>query len=192
MIPRLARDIRNELPEVKGYSERNIGYMIRFAHEYGPPPILQRLVAKLTGIQQLVVHLPWGQNIILMEKVKDHAVRYWYMRASLQQGWSRDVLALMIEGQAHERQGNAVTNFVERLPPQQSDMAQQALKDPYIFDFLTLDEPFHERELETALVRHLEKFLIELGQGFAFVGRQVHVDVGDEDFYTPAIIRAWG
>jgi predicted nuclease of restriction endonuclease-like (RecB) superfamily len=106
------------------------------------------------------------------------------MRAVIQNGWSRDVLALMIDSRAHERQGKAVSNFAERLPPAQSDLAQQTLKDPYLFDFLTLEEPFHERELETTLVRHLEKFLVELGQGFAFVGRQVHMDVGEEDFYV--------
>jgi len=210
IIPRLARDIRNEMPEVKGFSERNIGYMIRFAREYGPRVILQQPVAKLETLsilpppvaklpnksestskaafgasilQPLVAKLPWTHNVILMEKIKDIFVRGWYMQSTLQQGWSSDVLALMINNRTHERQGKAITNFAERLPPLQSDLAQQVLKDPFIFDFLTLEEPFHERELETSLVRHLEKFLIELGQGFAFVGRQVHLDVGDQDFY---------
>jgi predicted nuclease of restriction endonuclease-like (RecB) superfamily len=188
VIPRLSRDIRNELPEVKGFSERNIDRMIAFYREYpglenaiSPP-----LVAKLEPaaiLQPLAAKLPWTHNVILMEKVKDLSVRGWYMQTTLQQGWSSDVLALMIDGRAHERQGKAITNFADRLPPVQSDLARQVLKDPFIFDFLTLEEPFHERELETSLVRHLEKFLIELGQGFAFVGRQVHLDVGDEDFY---------
>jgi len=105
------------------------------------------------------------------------------MRQIIEQGWSRNTLALMITGSAYERQGQAVSNFADRLPPAQSDLAQQTLKDPYIFDFLTLTEPFKERELETELVRQLEKFLLELGQGFAFVGRQYKVEVGDEDFY---------
>jgi predicted nuclease of restriction endonuclease-like (RecB) superfamily len=118
-----------------------------------------------------------------MEKVKDLPTRYWYMLAAIEQGWSRDVLAAMIKNRAHARQGNALTNFATRLPSPQSDLARQVLKDPYIFDFLTLEEPFHEREMETDLIRHLEKFLIELGQGFAFVGRQFHLDVEDEDFY---------
>ncbi|MCX6993579.1 MAG: PDDEXK nuclease domain-containing protein [Kiritimatiellaeota bacterium] len=214
VIPRLSRDIRNEMPEVKGFSERNIGYMIRFAGEYGEPLILQQPVAKLTGttkgpqlaaqighpeilpqavaktegiltiLQQLVAELPWGQNIVLMEKVKDLPARLWYMQRILEHGWSRPVLHLMIESRAHERQGKAVTNFIQKLPPPQSDLAQQVLKDPYIFDFLTLQEPFHEREMEISLIRHLEKFLLELGQGFAFVGRQFHLDVGDDDFYV--------
>lgn len=201
VIPRLARDIRNELPEVKGFSERNIGYMIRFAREYGEP-ILQQAAAKLPGkaisppplsklpepvklpiVQQLAAQIPWFHHVLLMEKVPDLSVRLWYMRQIIEQGWSRNTLALMITGSAYERQGQAVSNFADRLPPAQSDLAQQTLKDPYIFDFLTLEEPFHERELETHLVRHLEKFLVELGQGFAFVGRQVHVDVGEDDFY---------
>lgn len=199
IIPRLACDIHSDMPEVKGFSERNIGYMVRFAQEYGPHVILQQPVAKLPDasilppavaklgsaaiLQPLVAKLPWGHNVLLMEKIKDISARGWYMHAVLQQGWSRDVLSMMIDSRAHERQGKAVTNFAERLPPVQSDLAQQVLKDPFIFDFLTLEEPFHEHELETSLVKHLEKFLIELGQGFAFVGRQVHVEVGDEDFY---------
>jgi predicted nuclease of restriction endonuclease-like (RecB) superfamily len=119
-----------------------------------------------------------------MEKVKDRDDRLWYMRQTLHHGWSRNILSLMISSGAHARQGQAITNFPDRLPSPQSDLAVQSLKDPYVFDFLTLEEPFHERELETGLVRHLERFLLELGQGFAFVGRQYHLDVGDEDFYV--------
>lgn len=127
--------------------------------------------------------IPWGHHALLMEKIKNLPDRIWYMQATLEHGWSRPVLFHMIEGRAHERQGKAVHNFEVRLPSPQSDMAQQALKDPYVFDFLTLEEPFHERELETGLIRHLEKFLMELGQGFAFVGRQYHLDIGEDDFY---------
>ncbi|MGD9973489.1 MAG: YhcG family protein [Desulfatirhabdiaceae bacterium] len=206
VIPRLALDLKNELPEIKGFSERNIGYMIRFAREYGIRSILQQPVAKLDGtdspvekvpqpsaqlpekndpsiVQGLIVQIPWGHNILLMEKVKDFEVRRWYMRQIIEQGWNRDTLTAMIKGRAHERQGKAVSNFNVRLPSPQSEMARQLLKDPYLFDFLTLEEPFHERELETGLVRHLEKFLLELGSGFAFVGRQYHLEVSDRDFY---------
>ncbi len=206
IIPRLARDIRNELPEVKGFSERNIGYMIRFFREYGDPPFLQQAVAKLPGstakaedllqpvansgisgnkpnLQQLVAKISWGHNILLMEKVKDLPTRLWYMHQTIEHGWSRNTLTAMIKGNAHDRQGQAVSNFSTRLPAPQSDLAQQMLKDPYVFDFLTLVEPFHERELETGLIRHLEKFLLELGSGFAFVGRQYHLEVSDKDFY---------
>jgi len=195
VIPRLSRDIRNELPEVKGFSERNIGYMIRFAREYpilhqpgakllpdskrpkspapGMPelPILHQVGAKLAAnadtLRDLVVRLPWKHNVLLFEKIDDLDTRLWYMRQTIQNGWSRNVLEMMIDTEAHLRQGKSINNFADQLPPAQSDLAVQALKDPYIFDFLTLEEPFHERELETELLRHLEKFLIELGQGFA-------------------------
>jgi predicted nuclease of restriction endonuclease-like (RecB) superfamily len=131
----------------------------------------------------VIRHISWGHHILLIERVKDLSARLWYMRQTLAQGWSRSVLALMIDGCAHLRQGKAVTNFDQQLPPLQSDLATQVIKDPYIFDFLTLEEPFHERELETGLLIHVEKFLLELGQGFAFVGRQYHLDVGEDDFY---------
>jgi len=206
IIPRLAADLKNELPEVKGFSERNIGYMIRFAREYGTFSILQQPVAKsgradnkmetmpqtVTQVpgtndiaigRQLVEQIPWGHNILLIEKVKDLPTRLWYMHQVIEQGWSRETLAVMIKGKAHDRQGQAVSNFASRLPAPQSELARQLLKDPYLFDFLTLEEPFHERELETGLVRHLEKFLLELGSGFAFVGRQYHLEVSNRDFY---------
>ena len=208
VIPRLSRDLRNELPEIKGYSERNLKRMIRFFREYPllrtkvPQPVAQltdqardekvpRPVAQLLpaaeeqedNIWEYILNLPWSQNFLLIEKFKDLSVRRWYMQQALENGWGRDVLALMIKGRAHERQGQAVSNFDFILPPPQSDMAKQTFKDPYIFDFLTLDTPFREREIELGLIRHLEKFLLELGQGFAFVGRQVHIDVEEEDFY---------
>ncbi len=204
VIPRLSQDIRNDLPEVKGFSERNIGRMIAFYREYQDLgiSILPQAVAKLESdekvpqtvaklasdatleiLQQLVAQIPWGHNILLMQKVKDHSTRLWYMRQTLENGWSRSVLQLMIDSNAHQRQGQAITNFETRLPSPQSDLAQQTLKDPYIFDFLTLDQPFRERELETGLLEHLEKFLLELGQGFAFIGRQYHLDIGEQDFY---------
>lgn len=118
-----------------------------------------------------------------MAKVKDAAARRWYMEATVRNGWSRNILLMQIETAAHRRQGKAVSNFAARLPPSESDLVQQTLKDPYIFDFLTLEAGFHERELETGLIRHLEKFLLELGQGFAFVGRQFRLDLGDQDFH---------
>ncbi len=206
IIPRLSRDIRNELPEVKGFSERNIGYMVRFFREYGESPILQQAVAKLPEsstkdetffqsgektapkdnhlkLQQHVAKIPWGHNILLMEKVKDLPIRLWYIRQTIEQGWSRDTLATMITKKTYERHGQSVSNFSTRLPSPQSELASQMVKDPYLFDFLTLEEPFHERELETGLIRHLENFLLELGSGFAFVGRQYHLVVSNKDFY---------
>jgi predicted nuclease of restriction endonuclease-like (RecB) superfamily len=174
VIPKLSKDIRNELPEIKGFSVRNLQRMIKFYKEYSS------LDKKMP---QAVAQLPWGHNILLIEKVKNIDKRFWYMQEAIKEGWSRNILLMMIKRDAYKRQGESITNFAIRLPQIQSDLANQTLKDPYIFDFLTLEEPFHERELETELVKHLEQFLIELGQGFAFVGRQYHLDIGDNDFY---------
>jgi len=208
VIPRLARELNNELTELKGFSERNIGRMIAFYREYPHAgEILPQPAAKLPGPTkstrtaarnrevkllpqaaaripaELLWSIPWYHHIVLMEKVKDEAARRWYMEQTLANGWSRNVLLLMVKSAAHLRQGKALTNFDRLLPAPQSDLVRQTLKDPYIFDFLTLEEPFHERELETGLLHQLERFLLELGQGFAFVGRQFHVEVGDGDFY---------
>jgi predicted nuclease of restriction endonuclease-like (RecB) superfamily len=194
VIPRLAKDLHNELPEEKGFSERNIKLMVQFFREYPTlfalEAIGQPLVAQLpsdapdTKIRQLAVaQIPWAHNVLLMQRVKDRATRLWYAETTFTNGWSRNILAMQIETAAHKRLGNATSNFSARLPAPQSDLVRQALKDPYLFDFLTLAEPFHERELEIGLIRHLEKFLLELGQGFAFVGRQHHLEVGDQDFY---------
>jgi predicted nuclease of restriction endonuclease-like (RecB) superfamily len=208
VIPRLAAELKNELPELKGFSERNIKRMLAFHREYPDPSVIPQ--ANLAGVQasekvpqpvaqirsrskvpqavaqlpaSLLWLLPWAHHVILMEKAKDLPTRLWYMEQTLANGWSRNLLAFQIDSNAHARHGKAVSNFAAILPTPQSDLAQETLRDPYIFDFLTLTEPFHERELETELVRHLEKFLMELGQGFAFVGRQYRLDVGDEDFY---------
>jgi predicted nuclease of restriction endonuclease-like (RecB) superfamily len=207
VIPRLAKELKTDLPEIKGFSERNIDHMIAFHRsypvpsEFSPPPVAKlahpekvpQAVAKLPArigqdplarlSDSLLWCVPWAHHVILIEKVKDLPTRRWYMEQTLVNGWSRNILALQIDAQAHARHGKAVSNFAAMLPAPQSDLVQQTLKDPYMFDFLTLAEPFHERELETALVRHLEKFLLELGRGFAFVGRQYRLDVGNEDFY---------
>jgi predicted nuclease of restriction endonuclease-like (RecB) superfamily len=138
----------------------------------------------LAKLQPLVAQLPWGHNVILIEKVKNLRARLWYVQQTITHGWSRNILALQIKSAAYEQRGKAIHNFHATLPPPQSDLAAQVLKDPYIFDFLTLAEPFRERELELALLAHVEKLLLELGQGFAFVGRQFHLDVGSDDFYV--------
>lgn len=207
VIPRLAIDLKNELPEEKGFSERNLKYMIRFAREYPPQPIVQRAVAQLQKadpgaattispplansetssmlslVQRSVAQIPWGHNITLMERIKDLPTRLWYARKTLEQGWSRDTLTAQIKTRAHERQGGAVTNFPATLPEVHASLARSLLKDPYLFDFLTLEEPFHERELETGLLSHIQKFLLELGRGFAFVGRQYRLEVSGREFY---------
>ena len=208
VIPRLALKLKNELPDLKGFSERNIKLMLAFYREYpNPGEFVQQAVSQLPGasrspqrvaktlppakVQPPVAQLPapifwsvpWAHHVVIVQKIKDLATRRWYMEQTLANGWSLNILALQIGARAHARHGKAASNFAALLPAPQSDLAQQALKDPYVFDFLTLTEPFQERELEIELVRHLEKFLLELGQGFAFVGRQFRLDVGDEDFY---------
>lgn len=191
VIPRLARDIRNELPEVKGFSERNLKRMLAFYRAYATDAeFVPQAVAQTDGATPaaqvpptLLMSIPWGHHILLLERVKNRKHRDWYMTQTLANGWSRSVLALQVDNHAHRRHGATINNFALSLPAPQSDLAQQAMKDPYIFDFLTLETGFHERELETGLVRHLEKFLLELGQGFAFVGRQYPLAVGSEDFY---------
>ena len=204
VIPKLAADLKNELSEVKGFSETNLKRMTQFYRAYprlgsiGPQPVPQLADSDLGApvvpqfpetsildevLCSLAVQITWSQNIILLQKVKDLDERRWYMEQTLAQGWGRDGLALMIKSQAHRRQGAAVTNFARQLPSPQSDLARQSLKDPYLFDFLTLDEPFRERELETSLVRHIESFLMELGVGFAFIGRQHKLSVDNDDFY---------
>ena len=207
VIPRLALRLKNELPKLKGFSERNIDRMTAFYRAYPvpadfSPPVVAKLVrstkAPLRAAKaslpiaaesapagdSLLWSVPWAHHVVLMEKQKDLATRVWYMQQTLANGWSRNVLGLQLGARAHARHGKAVSNFASILPAPQSDLVQQALKDPYIFDFLTLTEPFQERELETELVRHLERFLLELGQGFAFVGRQYRLEVGGEDFYV--------
>ena len=197
VIPRLALDLKNALPELKGFSARNLDRMIAFARAYPQPAdfspqavakshphlISPQAVAKLDAAS-LLWQLPWGHHALLLEKVKPLANRGWYMAQTISNSWSRNTLALQIDSAAFERQGQAISNFAQRLPAPQSELAQQTLKDPYIFDFLTIDAQFHERELETALIIHLEKFLLELGQGFAFVGRQHLLTVSEKDFYV--------
>lgn len=173
VIPRLANDLKNEFADLKGYSERNLGYMLRFANEYPDKSILQQLVAKL----------PWGHNILLMEKVKDIDTRIWYIHQCIENQWSRETLSSQIKNKLNERQGKAVSNFQKTLPLPVSDLAQQTLKDPYIFDFLTLDTEYREKDIEDQLVQHVSKFLLELGKGFAFVGQQYHLKVSQNDYY---------
>ncbi|HRY47800.1 MAG TPA: PDDEXK nuclease domain-containing protein [Candidatus Paceibacterota bacterium] len=191
VLTRLAADLHNELPEVKGFSVRNLKLMTQFFREYpdfaaiGQPPVAQSSADSAAAQiwRRAVSQLTWAHNVILIQKVKHLPTRLWYARKAFEHGWSRDVLSLQIQSRAHERQGKAITNFERTLPPPQSDLATQLLKDPYLFDFLTLEKPFHERELEIGLLQHLQDFLVELGAGFAFVGRQLHMEVGEDDFY---------
>lgn len=134
-------------------------------------------------MQRTVAQIPWRSNITLLDKIKDPELRLWYAQKTIENGFGKDMLVFQIESQLHIRQGNAVTNFPETLPPLDSDLANQSLKDPYIFNFLGNAGAIKERELEQKLIDHIQKFLLELGQGFAFVGRQVHLELGDSDYY---------
>ncbi len=201
IVERLATDLHRAFPDLGGFSRTNLYRMRAFylawpeADTIVPRPVGQsampagskivpRPVGQLAGaIRPLpVAELPWSHNVILIEKIAEPAERLWYAAQAIQSGWSRDVLELQIETGLHHRQGRAVTNFSHTLPQPQSDLAQQILKDPYVFDFLTLAGDARERELEDALTDHLRDFLLELGAGFAFVGRQVRLEVGGEDF----------
>jgi len=190
-VDRLAADLQKAFPGVRGFSASNVSRMRAFFLAYsGEPEISAQPVPKSSdrapGKNQPPVPLaeiPWGHNVVLLFKVADLAERLWYAAKTLEHGWSRPVLTVQIESDLYRRQGKVVSNFAATLPPPQSDLAQQSLKDPYLFDFLTLHEDAVERDLEQQLIDHIQKFLLELGAGFAFVGRQVHIVVGDDDFY---------
>jgi predicted nuclease of restriction endonuclease-like (RecB) superfamily len=172
VIDRLAADLHREFPEMTGFSPRNLKYMRAFAEAWPDESI----------VQQLVAQIPWGHNVRILDYVKDTPEREWYVRATIQNGWSRNVLVHQIESGLYHRQGKAATNFTRTLPSPQSELAQQVVKDPYNFEFLTVTEEARERDLERALVQQLRDFLLELGVGFAFVGSQYRIQVGGEEF----------
>ena len=173
VIDRLAADLKSAFPGVQGYSTRNIKYMRAFAEAW-PDETLVRQVAS---------QIPWGHNVRLLDYVSDAKVRLWYAQQTIENGWSRSVLEMQIQSRLHERQGKAVANFERTLPAPLSDLARELLKDPYNFDFLTLHDAAVERDLERGLLTHVRQFLLELGAGFAFVGSQYHLEVGESDFY---------
>ena len=174
VIDRMSVDLKKEFPAIKGFSPRNLKYMRKFAETWTDFEIVQRTVAQI----------PWRSNITLMHKIKEPKLRLWYAKKTIEYGFGKDMLVFQIETELHKREGNAVTNFEQAImPPATSDMAQQVMKDPYVFDFVGNDKHLRERELENQLVNHIQKFLIELGQGFAFVGKQVHLELGGSDFY---------
>lgn len=173
IIDQLSKDLRNAFPEMKGFSERNLKYMRKFADEYTDFKFVQEVLAQLT----------WYHNVTLLEKISDQEVRRFYIKNAIEHGWSRNIMVMQIEKGLHQRQGQAITNFNDKLPHPLSELAHHTLKDPYIFDFLSVGKEAQEREIEKALIDHVEKFLLELGAGFAFVGRQYHLEVGKKDFY---------
>jgi predicted nuclease of restriction endonuclease-like (RecB) superfamily len=199
VVERLAADIQKGFPGMAGFSPQNIWKMRGFflawtaevrnlsqaAGESGRDKFLSQLVREIDGehLPRVAAEIPWGHNIVLIFKLKDPVQRLWYGHQVTANGWSRSILEHWIESDVYSRQGKAVTNFSNALPPPQSDLAKEVVRDPYNFDFLTLREPIAERELEEGLLAHIRKFLLELGAGFAFVGQQVHLVVDGEDFY---------
>lgn len=173
IIDRLSADLKESFPDMRGFSARNLKYMRKFADTWPEKAIVQGVLAQIS----------WYHNLALLEKLKDSELRLWYARQTAEHGWSRNILVVQIETELHKRIGQTANNFEATLPPAESDMANQIFKDPYLFDFLGTAEVRLEAELERKLIDHLEKFLLELGQGFAFVGRQVHMEVGGDDFY---------
>lgn len=173
VIERLAHDLRTAFPDMKGFSRANLMYMRSFAEAW-PETVI---------VQQPVGQLPWGHNLVLLAKLKQPEQRLAYAQRAVEMGWSRAALTIHIESRLLEREGRAVTNFADRLPAPGTDLARQSLKDPYLFDFLDIRQEADEREIEAALVQHITQFLLELGAGFAFVGRQVHLEVGGDDFF---------
>ncbi|QNH76814.1 DUF1016 domain-containing protein [Pseudomonas protegens] len=173
IIERLAQDLRATFPDMKGFSRANLMYMRAFAEAWPDSEI----------VQQAVGQLPWGHNLLLITKLKAPQERLAYAQRVVEYGWSRNVLGMHIETRLLEREGMAQTNFSTQFPARNSDLAQQLLKDPYVFDLLDVNREANERDIEHALVQHVTRFLLELGAGFAFVGRQVALEVGGEDFF---------
>ena len=174
-IESLAKDIKLAFPNAKGYSIRNLKYMAKFAATYPDRQFVQTVSAQI----------PWSHNLAILDKVKDSDQRIWYIKKTAENGWSHSVLIHQIESRLYERQAIAekVSNFESRLPPPQSELAVQTMKDPYIFDFVPFKEDMIERDIERALVKDVTKLLLELGTGFAFLGNQYCINVGGDDFY---------
>ncbi|HSX52646.1 MAG TPA: PDDEXK nuclease domain-containing protein [Cellvibrio sp.] len=176
-LAQLSQDLMAEFPDIKGFSYRNLKYVRQWYSFYcAAPAIGQQPVAQLAQI-------PWGHNLVIVSKCQTMAEALYYVQNTQQHGWSRNVLVHQIESGLYQREGKAITNFAQTLPPLQSDLAQQTLKDPYVFDFLSLTKNYNERELEQGLTQHITQFLLELGAGFAYVGKQVPLTVGEKDFY---------
>jgi predicted nuclease of restriction endonuclease-like (RecB) superfamily len=177
VIDRLSADLRAAFPGQRGFSSRNLKYMRALAEAYPDPGF----------VQQVVAQLPWGHHVVLLDRLKDFREREWYLRRTIQEGWSRNLLLNQLAGGAMRRHGQALTNFERTLPPARSELTRELLKSPYTFDFLSLDEARREQDLERALVVHIRDFLLELGVGFAFVGRQYPLAVGGRDFFLDLV-----
>ncbi|MBR3229391.1 MAG: DUF1016 family protein [Bacilli bacterium] len=172
-IKNVAHAIKLEYPGIKGFSDRNLKYMKKFYIEYKED----------RKMQQLVAHLPWGHNILLMEKIKDKKVRVIYVNAATENGWSRNILDFQIKSNYHKRIGKSVNNFNKSISKDNSDLINNTLKDPYIFDFISLKNNYKEQDLENKMIQSIKNVLIELGKGFSFVGSQYKITIGNKDYY---------
>jgi predicted nuclease of restriction endonuclease-like (RecB) superfamily len=173
VIENISHDLRKEFPEMKGLSSRNLVYMQTFAKAYPDFEITQEVLAQIT----------WYHNVTLLDKIKDRNERLWYIRKTIENGWSRNVMVAQIQTNLYARDGKSLNNFKSTLPAPQSDLAQSIIKDPYNLEFLDIQGKILERDLEDKLIDHIRKFLLELGQGFAFIGNQYHIALDDEDYY---------
>lgn len=188
LIDQVAKDLKAEFPDMKGLSRTNLFYA-KQVYNFYQPLIVQQPVGQLGQqpvdqlIPQSVTQIPWGHNILIFSKSEDINEAAFYLQQTTDNNWSRDVLALQIKSGLYKRQGKAITNFKHTIPESLSDLAQQTIKDPYVFDFMTIAAPYHEKDIENQLVTHITKFLLELGKGFTFVGRQYHLQVADADYY---------
>ncbi len=174
VVDNLSKDLKSEFPNIKGFSRRNLFYMKKFYSFYK---------GDFEKVQQLVAQIPWGHNILIISKSQNINEAIFYLKEALENNWSRDILDLQISNDLYGRKGKAITNFTQSLPQPNSDLANQTLKDPYLFDFLTLKKDLDEKSIEEQLTKHITHFLLELGKGFAFVGRQYHLEIGKKDYY---------
>ena len=200
-LVQLSKDLKEEFPMMQGFSRRNLSYTVNF-YQFYSASIWQQPVAKLPKsnkdgksrqavdqlpvsefVQRTVAQIPWGHNILIFSKSKNINEAHFYIQQTIENAWSRDTLAFQIKTALFDRIGKSITNFKQVLPDPMSDLAQQSLKDPYIFDFMTMAKPYHEKDIENQLIKHITKFLLELGKGFAFVAQQYHLQVADNDYY---------
>lgn len=202
LLEQVSIDLQAEFPDMKGFSIRNLKYCRNF-YKFYSLAIGQQAVAQLQNtdiqsidnqtsknkqpvdqfVQQVVKQIPWGHNLLIFTKSKDIKEAFFYINQTKENNWGRETLALQIKSNLYNRSGKALTNFKNTLPEPLSDLAQQTLKDPYTFDFMSMTKPFVERDIENQLIKHISKFLLELGKGFAFIGQQYHLQVSEKDYY---------